>query len=180
MAKGNTELQLITVNYILHFEGFVDEVDARLVGTAEGCLHRDFAGAGKGVGAVDVVGLVDLDSLRGAGRFGDFSPLAQGLLTDRYLKGIPSDSRAARPTGFLHPEDITPEKIDKIARLNTIAAQRGQSLAQMSLAWLLAKPEITSVITGASSVRQLDNNLQAIANTNFTPSELSTIDNIIL
>lgn len=109
-----------------------------------------------------------------------FSPLAQGLLTDRYLNGIPSDSRAARPTGFLHPEDITPEKIDKIARLNKIAAQRGQSLAQMSLAWLLAKPEITSVITGASSVRQLDNNLQAISNTNFTPSELSTIDNIIL
>ena len=109
-----------------------------------------------------------------------FSPLAQGLLTNRYLNGIPSDSRAARPDGFLHREDITPEMVDKIARLNKIAEQRGQSLAQMSLAWLLAKPEITSVIAGASSVRQLDDSLEAISNIDFTSEELSEIDNIIL
>ena len=109
-----------------------------------------------------------------------FSPLAQGLLTNRYLNGIPVDSRAARPSGFLHREDITPEMVDKISRLNQIALSRGQSLAQMALSWLLAKPVVTSVIVGASSVRQLDDSLEAVDAPDFTTDELSAIDSIIL
>lgn len=109
-----------------------------------------------------------------------FSPLAQGLLTNRYLHGIPADSRAARAQSFLHREDITPEMVEKISKLNEVAQRRGQSLAQMSLAWLLAKPAVTSVIVGASSVRQLDDSLDAMENMAFTPDELAEIDRIIL
>lgn len=109
-----------------------------------------------------------------------FSPLAQGLLTDKYLNGIPDNSRAAKVSGFLRREDVTPEIIDKVKLLNIIAAARNQSLAEMSLAWLLNKKNVTSVIVGASSVNQLNDNLKAIDNYSFTPEELLEIDRIIL
>ena len=108
-----------------------------------------------------------------------FSPLAQGLLTNRYINGIPDDSRVAKSGVFLHREDITPEMVEKIKKLDAIAANRGQSLAQMSLAWILNNNVVTSVIIGASSVSQLDDNLQAAANTPFSPEEISEIDRII-
>lgn len=108
-----------------------------------------------------------------------FSPLAQGLLTDKYLHGIPAGSRAARSTGFLKPSQVTPEKIDKARRLNEIAAQRGQSLAQMALAWILTDERVTSVIIGASSVAQLNANLRSIDSKKFTPQELAFITSII-
>lgn len=108
-----------------------------------------------------------------------FSPLAQGLLTDKYLHGIPAGSRAARSTGFLKPSQVTPEKIDKARRLNEIAAQRGQSLAQMALAWILTDERVTSVIIGASSVAQLNANLRSIDSKKFTPQELALIASII-
>lgn len=106
-----------------------------------------------------------------------FSPLAQGLLTDRYLNGIPKDSRAARDFS-LKKDSITDEMLDKIRALNDIAAQRGQTLAQMALAWDLKDDLVTSVIVGASSVRQLDDNLKAIRNTEFSAEELELINKI--
>ena len=108
-----------------------------------------------------------------------FCPLAQGLLTDRYLNGIPESSRAAKPHGYLKKEEITPEIIRKIMKLNAIAEQRGQSLAEMSLAWLVNKKELTSVIIGTSSVNQLKQNLNALNNTDFSSEELHTIDSIL-
>ena len=102
-----------------------------------------------------------------------FSPLAQGLLTNRYLNGIPEGSRASKNV-FLRPEQITPQAIECAQRLGDIAAERGQSLAQMAISWLLAK-DVTSVIIGASSVAQLEDNLQAINNTTFTSDELARI-----
>ena len=107
-----------------------------------------------------------------------FSPLAQGLLTDRYLQGIPSDSRVARG-GYLKKEALTPELLHRIAALNEVAARRGQTLAEMALAWLLKDNRVTSVIVGASSVEQLSDNLKALRNTSFTAEELSEIDRII-
>ncbi|GHV72669.1 glyceraldehyde 3-phosphate reductase [Bacteroidia bacterium] len=105
-----------------------------------------------------------------------FSPLAQGLLTDRYIHGIPADSRAAKIHGYLQREEISPEMMSRIARLNEIAAQRGQTLAEMSLAWLLREgSDITSVIIGASSVAQLQRNLKSLDNLIFTEQELQTI-----
>ena len=112
----------------------------------------------------------------GAG-FISFSPLAQGLLTDRYLNGIPADSRAARNTS-LPSARITPELVEKINKLNQLAVQRGQTLAQMALAWNLKDDLVTSVIIGASSVAQIDDNLQAIKNTKFTQEELDLIREI--
>lgn len=106
-----------------------------------------------------------------------FSPLAQGLLTDRYLNGIPQDSRAARDFS-LKKDSITDDMLDKIRALNDIAAQRGQTLAQMALAWDLKDDLVTSVIVGASSVRQLDDNLKAIRNTEFSAEELELINKI--
>lgn len=107
-----------------------------------------------------------------------FSPLAQGLLTDRYLGGIPSDSRAARDFS-LKASSITPELQDKLIKLNALAAERGQTLAQMALAWTLKNDRVTSVIIGASSVVQIDDNLKAINNTQFSAEELEMIDSII-
>ena len=109
--------------------------------------------------------------------FISFSPLAQGLLTDRYLNGIPADSRAARNTS-LPSSKITPELVEKINKLNQLAVQRGQTLAQMALAWNLKDDLVTSVIIGASSVAQIDDNLQAIKNTKFTQAELDLIREI--
>ncbi len=108
-----------------------------------------------------------------------FSPLAQGILTDRYLQGIPDDSRAGKPTGFLVPEKITPDVLAKVKRLNQIAARRGQSLAQMAIAWLLKDPRVTSVLIGASSVGQLEDNLHALNSLQFAEEELQEIIEII-
>ena len=107
-----------------------------------------------------------------------FSPLAQGMLTDRYLHGIPADSRAARGM-FLKKEQITEEKLKKIRQLNKIAESRGQSLAQMALAWLLKDDRVTSVLIGASSVKQLKDNLAAMENTGFPSDQLTEIDRIL-
>jgi len=108
-----------------------------------------------------------------------FSPLAQGLLTDRYLKGIPQDSPAGKPHGFLKADQITDEKLQKIRRLNEIAGSRQQSLAQMALSWLLKDKRITTVLIGASSVQQLDNNIDAIKKLSFTTQELDEIEKVL-
>jgi L-glyceraldehyde 3-phosphate reductase len=108
-----------------------------------------------------------------------FSPLAQGLLTNRYLEGIPLGSRAHKPHGFLKPEHVTAEKLKIIKKLNDFAKGRGQSLAQMALVWLLKDKRITSVIIGASSVSQLEENIQALDNTEFSDDELKTIEIIL-
>lgn len=101
-----------------------------------------------------------------------FSPLAQGLLSDKYINGIPENSRAAHSYGFLQKSQITEDKIQKIKELNQIAANRGQNLAQMALAWTLRTNDVSSVIVGTSSVSQLQNNIEAIRNTTFTDDEL--------
>lgn len=106
-----------------------------------------------------------------------FSPLAQGLLTDRYLNGIPADSRVARG-GYLKKEQLTEETLNKVRRLNEVARRRGQSLAEMALAWLLKDDLVTSVIVGASSVEQIERNLKAVKNTTFSADELAEIDSI--
>ena len=103
-------------------------------------------------------GLLDVVEKEGIGLIA-FSPLAQGLLTDRYLKGIPEGSRASKPHGFLKQKDITPEKLEKIRKLNDIALSRGQTLAEMAIVWLLKDKRVTSVLIGASSVEQLQDNL---------------------
>ncbi|HEY4720507.1 MAG TPA: aldo/keto reductase, partial [Anaerolineae bacterium] len=108
-----------------------------------------------------------------------FSPLAQGLLTDRYLQGIPADSRAAKPHGFLKPDHITPEQISKAHRLNELAQGRGQTLAQLALAWVLRQPEVTSVLIGASRTAQIEDAVGTLNNLPFAPEELHTIDQIL-
>ncbi|SFO44076.1 L-glyceraldehyde 3-phosphate reductase [Chitinophaga sp. YR627] len=123
-------------------------------------------------------GLLDVLEANGVGCI-PFSPLAQGLLTDRYLKGIPEGSRASKPSGFLKADHITAEKLDKIQRLNAIALQRGQTLAQMALAWILKDKRVTTVLIGASSVEQLDNNLGALHKVQFDTAELQEIENIL-
>lgn len=106
-----------------------------------------------------------------------YSPLAQGLLTNRYLNGIPAGSRASKNV-FLHPEQVTAEAVARAQQLGAIAAERGQTLAQMAVAWLLSK-DVTSVIIGASSVAQLDDNLHAIDNIAFTEEELQKIAHVM-
>jgi L-glyceraldehyde 3-phosphate reductase len=108
-----------------------------------------------------------------------FSPLAQGLLTEKYLDGIPADSRAAKPHGFLKVEEVSEEKISKVRRLNEIAKQRNQSMAQMALAWVLRHPEMTSVLIGASRVSQIEDAVGALKNAKFTSEELRLIDKIL-
>ncbi len=107
-----------------------------------------------------------------------FSPLAQGLLTDRYLNNIPEGSRASKSWGFLKPEQVAPA-LEKVKVLNKIALQRGQTLAQMAIAWLLKDERITSVLIGASSVKQLSDNLQAQKNLYFDKGELHAIEEIL-
>lgn len=107
-----------------------------------------------------------------------YSPLAQGLLTDRYLNGIPADSRAARSTGYLQREQVTLQRIDAAKALREIAINRGQSLAQMAVAWLLADSRVTSVIVGASSVDQIRDNIQAIGSAPLCDDELRRIHDI--
>ena len=103
--------------------------------------------------------------------------MAQGLLTNRYLKGIPEDSRIAKG-GFLKKEALTDEVLNKIKALNELAILRGQTLAEMALAWVLKDEMVTSVIIGASSVAQLDDNLKAIKNTTFTAEEIEKMNQI--
>lgn len=125
-------------------------------------------------------GLLDVLGKEGVGCI-VFSPLAQGLLTDKYLKAIPADSRVGRglANGAIQQTDISPEVIEKVKRLNEIAMQRDQSLAQMALSWLLKDDRITSVLIGASSVSQLDNNIDCLKNIHFTPDELKQIESIL-
>jgi len=108
-----------------------------------------------------------------------FSPLAQGLLTNKYLQGIPEDSRAAKPTGFLKVEDVTKEKIEKVKKLEQIAHSRGQSISQLALSWVLRRQTVTSAIIGASRVSQIEENIKSINKLNFTEEELEMIDNIL-
>ena len=108
-----------------------------------------------------------------------FSPLAQGLLTDRYLKGIPSDSRASKPHGFLKPAQITDQVLAKIRKLNELAEQRGQTLAQMALAWVLRRPEVTSVLIGASRVAQVEDAVGLLKRPDFEDAELKQIEIIL-
>ena len=109
-----------------------------------------------------------------------FSPLAQGLLTDKYLNGIPEGSRASRSDSFLTPEDITQEKINKVKQLNELAKIRGQTLAQMAITWILRLKSITSVLVGASREKQIIDNVAALTNLNWTDEELRNIDEILL
>ena len=105
-----------------------------------------------------------------------YSPLAQGILSSRYLAGIPDDSRASRPTGDLQQEDLTPAVLNTVRQLNRIAKERHQTLAQMSLAWVLRDPAVTSAIIGVSRPQQLDENLAALNNLSFSPDELDLIN----
>ncbi len=123
-------------------------------------------------------GLLDVLEQEGIGCI-PFSPLAQGLLTDRYLHGIPQDSRAAKPTGFLKTEQVTDEVLNRIKQLNEVAQQRGQSLAQMAIAWLLKDDRITSVLIGASKPEQLADSLKALNNITFSTDELTKIEAIL-
>ena len=125
----------------------------------------------------EVKGMLRQAKEQGSG-FIAFSPLAQGLLTDRYLNGIPADSRIARG-GFLKKEALTSETMSKIKALNELAIQRGQSLAELSLAWLLHHEYVTSVIVGASSVQQLTTNLKALNSPGFDESEMREIEQIV-
>ncbi len=123
-------------------------------------------------------GHLELNEEHGVG-FVAFSPLAQGLLTDKYINGIPENSRAAKEHGFLKKGDITIEIVNKIKELNLIAEKRGQTLAEMALAWVLNHKEVTSVIVGASSVEQLNTNLGVLKKMSFTKDELREIEKII-
>ena len=108
-----------------------------------------------------------------------FSPLAQGLLTDKYLKGIPADSRAGKPHGFLKREQVTDDKLARVRRLQELAQARGQTLAQMALAWVLRHSEVTSALIGASRRKQIDDAVGALQALKFASEELQTIENIL-
>jgi L-glyceraldehyde 3-phosphate reductase len=108
-----------------------------------------------------------------------FCPLAQGLLTDRYLQGIPAGSRASKPYSFLKKNDIDEHPLAQVRALGAIANERGQSLAQMALAWVLRDSRMTSALIGASRVEQIEQNVAALANLDFSPEELTNIDAIL-
>ena len=123
-------------------------------------------------------GLLDVLGDEGIGCIA-FCPLAQGLLTNKYLNGIPEGSRAAKPWGFLKAERITEDVLAKVRKLNDIATERGQSLAQMALAWVLRDTRITSALIGASKVSQVEDNVGTLNNLEFSPEELARIDEIV-
>jgi L-glyceraldehyde 3-phosphate reductase len=123
-------------------------------------------------------GLLDVLGSEGIGCIA-FCPLAQGLLTDRYLKGIPQDSRAAKPHGFLKAQQVTKDVIKKVVSLKKIAEQRGQSLSQMALAWVLRDNRVTSALIGASKVEQIEQNIAVLKNLQFTSEELAQIDAVL-
>ena len=122
----------------------------------------------------DLLGLLDAE---GVGCIA-FSPLAQGLLTSKYVDGIPAGSRAATAGTALGRDALTEDKINRARQLSEIAASRGQTLAQMALAWVLRKPEMTSAILGASSVAQIEENVRALDQLEFTAEELDRIDEL--
>lgn len=126
---------------------------------------------------VEKDGLLDAAEECGSGVI-CFSPLAQGILTDRYLNGIPADSRAAR-NHFLHSDSITQEKLDMIRKLNEIAGERGQSLAEMALCWVLRKDRVTTVLIGASRKEQISNNVKIVDHLDFTEEELARIEAVL-
>ncbi|MBM4040324.1 MAG: L-glyceraldehyde 3-phosphate reductase [Planctomycetes bacterium] len=123
-------------------------------------------------------GLLDVLKEEGVGAIA-FCPLAQGLLTDRYLGGIPEGSRASKPHGFLKPAAITEAKLAKVRKLNDLAKQRGQTLAQMSLAWVLRQPAVTSALIGASRVAQIEDNVATLATLAFSETELAAIEAVL-
>ncbi|MHA6249979.1 L-glyceraldehyde 3-phosphate reductase [Pontibacter sp. CAU 1760] len=127
---------------------------------------------------VEEEGLLDLLQEEGVGCI-PFSPLAQGLLTGKYPKGVPANSRAAKSTGHLQEEDITEDKLGRIRQLHALAQERGQSLAQMALAWLLKDARVTSVLIGASSPAQLADSLKSLDNKHFSENELAQIERIL-
>jgi L-glyceraldehyde 3-phosphate reductase len=126
----------------------------------------------------ETTGLFDVLSTEGVGCIA-FTPLAQGLLSNRYLEGIPADSRAAKPHGFLKRKDIDDRRLGQVRALQEGARKRGQSLAQMALAWVLRQPAMTSVLIGASRVEQVDENVAALEHLDFAAEELSLIDTIL-
>jgi L-glyceraldehyde 3-phosphate reductase len=119
--------------------------------------------------------LLDVLEAEGVGCIA-FSPLAQGILTDKYLDGIPEDSRAAKPHGFLKREQVTAEKIASVRRLSALARRRGQTMAEMAVAWVLRHPAMTSVLIGASRVGHIDDAVKALGNGTFCTEELKEID----
>jgi L-glyceraldehyde 3-phosphate reductase len=123
-------------------------------------------------------GLMDVLTKQGIGCI-VFSPLAQGILTDRYLKGVPNDSRAGKKGTYLSQEDVTADKIDKVRKLDEIAKQRGQSMAQMALAWVLRKPAVTSALIGASRVSQIEEGVATLEKLAFSKEELAEIEKIL-
>ena len=127
---------------------------------------------------VEEDGLLNVLENEGVGAIA-FSPLEQGVLTDRYLQGFPEDSRAVRDGRYLTKEKITDDRLDKVRLLNTIAKQRGQTLAQMAIAWLLIDPRVTSVLIGASKVSQIDDNVAALNNLDFSAEEKTEIRRIL-
>jgi L-glyceraldehyde 3-phosphate reductase len=123
-------------------------------------------------------GLLDVLQENGVGCIA-FSPLAQGMLTDKYLSGIPADSRAAKQGDSLKESNITPETVEKIKKLNEIAKERGQKLVHMALAWLLKNPVITSVLIGASKPEQITDSLQSLKDINFSEEEINRINTVL-
>jgi len=123
-------------------------------------------------------GLMDVLAEEGIGCI-VFSPLEQGFLTNRYLKGIPADSRAGKPDTYLSQEDVTEEKVGKVRKLNEIAQKRGQSMAQMALAWVLRQPAVTSALVGASRVSQVEDSVATLNKLDFSQEELSAIEKIL-
>jgi L-glyceraldehyde 3-phosphate reductase len=123
-------------------------------------------------------GLLDVLEEEGIGCIA-FSPLAQGLLTNRYLQDIPADSRAAKPHGFLKAEHVTEERLDKVRRLNEMAQQRGQTMAQLAIAWVLRRPVVTSALIGASRVQQVEDAVNGIKTLEFSQEELDKIEGIL-
>jgi L-glyceraldehyde 3-phosphate reductase len=123
-------------------------------------------------------GLLDVLGDNGVGCI-PFSPLAQGMLTDKYLHGIPADSRVATSGIFLKESNLTPERLQKISRLNDVAQSRGQKLAHMALSWILKDKRVTSVLIGASKPEQIIDSIQSLKNTQFSPDEIKLIDEIL-
>lgn len=123
-------------------------------------------------------GLLDVLEREGVGCI-PFSPLAQGLLTGRYLNGMPPDSRASKEHGYLQPEAVSPEVLEQVRSLAEIAEARGQSIAQLAIAWVLRDPRVTTALIGASKVRQLEECIAAVSNTSFDEAELAQIDAIL-
>jgi L-glyceraldehyde 3-phosphate reductase len=123
-------------------------------------------------------GLLEALAAEGAGCIA-FSPLAQGLLSEKYLQGIPEGSRASKAHGFLRPAHVTPDKLAQATRLNALASARGQTLAQLALAWVLRHPVMTSVLIGASSVAQIEENIKSLDHASFSAEELKSIEAIL-